>query len=57
MAKMVTLRLVLPLWRRAVVWVWIRAMVIREMMVPGSVDQDAAAERMARFVCRVKFNG
>jgi len=56
-AEMLTLRLSLPLWRRAVVHVWIRVLVIKEMLFPGSVDEDRATERMARFICRIKISG
>jgi len=52
MAEMVTFRLTLPFWRRAVVQVWIRALVAKEMLFPGSVNEELEAERMARFVVR-----
>lgn len=57
MAEMMTLRLRLPLWRRTVVWFWIRALAVKEVLFPGSVDESREAERMARFVCRVEFDG
>lgn len=57
MAELVTPRIVIPLWRRAVVRAWIHALVFQEMLFPGSVDLDRAADRMAHFLCRVVVDG
>lgn len=57
MAELLTIKLHLPLWRRAVVQGWIRVRVVQEMLFPGSVDLTREAERMAHFVCRVKIDG
>lgn len=56
MADVETLKIVMPRWRRAVAWVWIRGLVIAEMIVPGSVDEDRATSRIARFLCVVRFD-
>lgn len=56
MAEMVTLKIVMPRWRRAVAWVWIRGLVIAEMIVPGSVDEDRTTSRIARFLCVVRVD-
>ena len=57
MAEMVTLKIVIPHWRRAVAWVWIMGLVMADMIVPGSVDEDRETARIARFLCVVRFNG
>ncbi|MEH7827108.1 hypothetical protein [Gemmobacter denitrificans] len=57
MAEVITLKLFIPWWRKAVVQVWIRVLVIQEMIFPESVDVDSEAERMARFLCRIVVDG
>jgi hypothetical protein len=55
--EMMTLRLVIPRWRRVVVGAWLRVLVLQEMLRPGSVDFYKVADRAARFVCRIKIDG
>lgn len=56
MAELVTLKIVVPRWRRAVAWLWVRGLVMVEMIAPGSIDEDRATARIARFLCVVRFD-
>jgi len=50
----VTLKITIrfPLWRKAVLWVWIKAALISEYTLPGSLDVDFMACRAAEFMMR-----
>jgi hypothetical protein len=53
---MLTLKVRQPLWRRVVVWFWMRAMILQEMTLPGSVDEDAEIEAMVRFLLVIEVD-
>jgi hypothetical protein len=53
---MITLKVRQPLWRRFVVWFWQRAIILQEMTLPGSVDQDAEIDAMVRFLLVIEVD-